>query len=236
MTANLAEFDILLDYCEYTQKNPQDIFHKLTQIKPVVAEEFKETGLLLYNKSENYLLEVMSGNVATKHREELIEKFLPALNYIMRYKNPKSFADFGAGIGVVCDIFEKKYKIDNIYHIDVDGPLYNFANWRAKKYGKQRQYRVIPLEDFSLPESYDIIYTDAVWEHLKPDQQLSYASKLASYVNNNGLLIFLVDLSGHTNEMPMHFDVNIVEVHNKLTQSGLKCLVGQNTFASIWER
>jgi chemotaxis methyl-accepting protein methylase len=95
---------------------------------------------------------------------------------------------------------------------------------------------IIPQDDFELPEKYDVIFTDAVVEHLEAEQQERYVKKLGSYLKKFGLLCLLIDLEGSNPEMPMHNDVNIFKLHSLLEQAGLSCVYGKNTFSSRWVR
>jgi cyclopropane fatty-acyl-phospholipid synthase-like methyltransferase len=111
----------------------------------------------------------------------------------------------------------------------------SFAKWRFSKHELPIEMVYADMTDFDLPDKYDVIFSDAVWEHLDTEMQLRYASKLPTYVNENGLFIFLVDLAGETPEMPMHYDVDIVSVHNTIEQQ-MDCLTEKYKFASVWRK
>jgi hypothetical protein len=51
-----------------------------------------------------------------------------------------------------------------------------------------------------------------------------------------GMFYLLIDLSGEDPNMPIHYDVNIEDIHNALTEIGLVCAYGKNNFASVWTR
>lgn len=120
--------------------------------------------------------------------------------------------------------------------MDIESHITEFARWRFKKYNVDVNMKIIPQDSFELTETYDFIYQDAVLEHLTPVQQVSYTSKLAKNLNLNGVFVMVVDLSGESENMPMHYNVDIVKVHKAIIDEGLTCYHGLNTFASVWMR
>ena len=122
------------------------------------------------------------------------------------------------------------------YYMELPGLVFQFATWRFQKYGLP----VTPIEAqagvIHIPGQYDIVYTDAVIEHLPETLQIEATRALGVAVAAKGLLIFLVDLSGPTEEDPMHHEVDIVALHRLLTDAGLNCEDGQNTCCSLWHR
>ena len=91
-------------------------------------------------------------------------------------------------MGVGCQIARALDK--DVDYIDLRSHSSEFAAWRNIKHNFGYNMVIIDEADFILPRQYDILYTDAVWEHLPPDKQLTYATKLASYVNIGGMLYF----------------------------------------------
>jgi SAM-dependent methyltransferase len=135
--------------------------------------------------------------------------------------------EFGGGVGVFCEIAARMGK--QVYYMELPGLVFQFATWRFRKYGLP----VTPIEAqagvIHIPGQYDIVYTDAVIEHLPETLQIEATRALGVAVAAKGLLIFLVDLSGPTEEDPMHHEVDIIALHLLLTGAGLNCEDGLNT-------
>jgi len=123
----------------------------------------------------------------------------------------------------------------HVHYMDLPGVVFDFAQWRFKKLGLDVRIIEAKPDTIYLPGRYDIIYTDAVLEHLPHLLQVEAAKAMASAVDRGGLLIFLVDLSGPTVDDPMHHDVNII-LHEHLRSAGLRCEDGYHKFCSIWRR
>jgi 2-polyprenyl-3-methyl-5-hydroxy-6-metoxy-1,4-benzoquinol methylase len=163
-----------------------------------------------------------------------INKFLPGvLDYIKEHPG-KKFLELGGGIGDICHTISSWGK--EVTYMDIESHITEFARWRFKKYNVDVNMKIIPQDSFELTETYDFIYQDAVLEHLTPVQQVSYTSKLAKNLNLNGVFVMVVDLSGESENMPMHYNVDIVKVHKAIIDEGLTCYHGLNTFASVWMR
>jgi len=162
-----------------------------------------------------------------------INKFLPGLLDYIKEHPGKKFLEFGGGIGDVCQYLAEWGQKDVTY-MDIQSHITDFAMWRFKKYNVNLKTEIIPQEDFVLTDTYDFVYQDAVLEHLSPEKQISYTDKLARAVNRDGLFIMIVDLCGETDDMPMHFNVDINAVHNAIENVGLICHFGRNEFASVW--
>jgi len=180
---------------------------------------------------------LMSGSIVHDYAEFSQQSVNDIVNKIVKFqelsiedfKNSDSQFDFYAN--------SKNYIYDLLGgHPDMDGPITEFARWRFKKYNVDVNMKIIPQDSFELTETYDFIYQDAVLEHLTPVQQVSYTSKLAKNLNLNGVFVMVVDLSGESENMPMHYNVDIVKVHKAIIDEGLTCYHGLNTFASVWMR
>jgi hypothetical protein len=87
-----------------------------------------------------------------------------------------------------------------------------------------------------LDENYDIIYTDAVLEHMPPAEQQRVVKVLASHLLAGGILVLLIDLTGPTPDNPTHEVVEINDLHSTLGECGLHCQDGRGRFWSIWKR
>jgi 2-polyprenyl-3-methyl-5-hydroxy-6-metoxy-1,4-benzoquinol methylase len=229
----LAHATMIQDYCEWTGEDPFEVADKILHFKELTKREFQRLGGDFYEQSSTYIYDILGGNPTAGIRANLLNKFIPYCVQLIKMSGPK-FADFGAGIGAVCEIAVHLGK--EVTHIDLPSRTLEFAQWRYAKYGWPVKLDIIDENDFDLAETHDVILTDAVWEHLPPDQQEGYAEKITKYVNKNGLLIFLVDLAGPSPEMPMHFNVDIVKVHDAIERGGMVNEFGRNYFASVWRK
>jgi 2-polyprenyl-3-methyl-5-hydroxy-6-metoxy-1,4-benzoquinol methylase len=231
----LEDAVVIKDYAEFSNQTVEAVVASINKYHDLNQKEYGELQGGFYEKSQTYIYDILSGNPTPEIRAHLINRFIP--NGIGRMVDHvgDSFADFGGGTGVMCEIMARASN-KKVTYIDIPSHMTEFAQWRFKKHGLDVEAVVIPEEGFTLPSYYNVIFTDAVWEHLPPDKQVSYLFQLMGYLKNHGLFYFLVDLSGHTAEMPMHFDVDIRLLHDNLLKWGMVCLFGKYSFASVWRK
>jgi 2-polyprenyl-3-methyl-5-hydroxy-6-metoxy-1,4-benzoquinol methylase len=231
----LAEAPIVADYAEFIGVDAFEVADKVSNCHTLATEDFTNLGSEFYNKSNTYIFDLLGGNPSAGVRANLVNKFIP--NCVQTIKNHKgsTFADFGGGVGAMCEVVYTFCDKES-YYIDIPSHSTDFAQWRFKKYGWDIKSLIISENDFDLPRMFDIIFTDAVWEHLSPVKQIAYVDKLVSRINPEGLFIMLVDLSGENSNMPMHFNVDIKSVHQRVQECGCVNITGQNTFASLWRK
>src|SRR5262249_25819376 len=148
-------------------------------------------------------------------------RFNPRILEAVRTHPGKRFFEFGGGVGVFCEIAARMGK--HVYYMELPGIVFDFAQWRFKKLGLNVKAIKAKADRIYLPGKYDIIYTDAVLEHLPQSLQIEATKAMARVLDKDGLLIFLVDLSGPSEEDPMHHDVDIRELHDHLRSEGLHC-------------
>jgi hypothetical protein len=134
----------------------------------------------------------------------------------------------------MCEIAARMGK--QVSYLELPGIVFDFALWRFKKLGLNVDVIEAKADAIYLPGEHDIVFTDAVLEHLPPSLQVDATKAIARAIGKGGLLIFLVDLSGPTEADPMHHDVNIGELHAHLSLSGLRCEHGPHKACSIWRR
>jgi 2-polyprenyl-3-methyl-5-hydroxy-6-metoxy-1,4-benzoquinol methylase len=231
----LEDSVVIKDYAEFAGLPVEDVVSSIGVYHELNQAEFRELGNEFYEKNKSYIYDILSGNPSPEIRANLINRFIPEGIARMIDHPGDSFADFGAGTGVVCEIMARS-STKKVIYIDIPSRMTEFAQWRFKKHELDVETVVIPEDGFTLPAFYDVIFTDAVWEHLPPEKQVSYLFQLMGYLKSHGLFYFLVDLSGHTEQMPMHFNVDIRVLHDNLTKWGLQCLYGKYTFASVWRK
>jgi cyclopropane fatty-acyl-phospholipid synthase-like methyltransferase len=229
---------VVKDFAEFSGEELWEISDKMRMHRSLNAVDVKSHESLerFYSDSKTYIYDILTANSNLQGLANKINKFIPnGLKNIHQHPG-KTFADFGAGTGVFCDIITKLRPDVEVHYIDIESYITEFARWRIKKYELPITMHIIPQENFEFKQTYDMLFTDAVWEHLPPDKQISYGTKLANALNVGGLLYMIVDLSGHTDDMPMHYNCDIQAVHNNLRQSGLTCLYGNYNFASVWTK
>lgn len=219
-----------------------DISHRIANYHAINAADwhklprgdFAERAARFYEASQNYVFDTLSGNPRPDAVINKLNRFNPGILKAIASHPGKRFLEFGGGIGVFCSIAAQMGK--DVHYLELPGVCFDFALWRFKKMG----LRVTPIpakaDVIHVPGQYDIVYTDAVLEHLPPPLQLEASAAIANAVAPDGLLIFLVDLSGATPENPTHHDVDIVALQRVLAESGLKCESGLGTFCSVWRR
>lgn len=229
--------DIVKEFCKFSGLDIDEIHNKLIHHREINAFDFNESGSPqdFYKNSTNYIYDLLANNWTKYQVSNKINIFLPdALRMIKEHGGGK-FMEFGGGLGVFCQII-KEFTGKEVHYVDIDTYISKFALWRFQNIGLDIKTHIIPQDDFELGEKFDIIFSDAVIEHLPSEQQIRYVNKLANYMNIGGIMILLIDLSGHEEELPMHFDVNIFEIFNELSKSGLSQIRNFNNFATIWRK
>jgi 2-polyprenyl-3-methyl-5-hydroxy-6-metoxy-1,4-benzoquinol methylase len=198
------------------------------------AKSFSERAAKFYEASQNYIFDTLSANPRPQAVIAKLDRFDPRIMAAIRAHPGRRFFEFGGGIGVFCEVAARMGK--QVYYLELPGIVFDFAQWRFKKHGLKVTAIEAKADRIDLPGKYDIIYTDAVIEHLPPDLQVEAAQAIGHAVDVDGLLVFLVDLSGPTDHHPMHHDVDIRELHNRLRAAGLSCELGHNDACSVWRR
>jgi SAM-dependent methyltransferase len=211
-------------------------FHHLTASEwgAVDAVSFSERASIYYELSQNFVYGILSANSSPDGVIKKLNRFNPRILEMISQHPGRRFFEFGGGVGVFCEIVARMGK--DVHYMDVPGVTFDFAQWRFKKYGLNVTATKADSEKVCIPDKFDIVYTDAVIEHLPEALQIEATRAIAAAVDSNGLLVFLVDLSGPTKDDPMHHEVDISRLHEELIASGLQCEDGFHTFCSIWCR
>ena len=198
------------------------------------ARSFAERAETFYELSQNYVYGILAANPRPHAVIEKLDRFNPRIMATIRAHSGKRFLEFGGGTGVFCEIVARMGK--DVHYLDLPGIVFDFAQWRFKKYGLKVAAIEAKADSVEIPGAYDIVYTDAVIEHLPHDLQVETTKAIGQAVGASGLLVFLVDLAGPTEDDPMHHEVDIVELHDCLRVAGLICEDGHGKFCSIWRR
>jgi SAM-dependent methyltransferase len=198
------------------------------------ARGFAERAANFYEASQNYVFDTLSANTSTDAVVRKLNGFNPAIVNAIRSHSGKRFLEFGGGVGLFCEIAARMGK--DVHYLELPGIVFDFATWRFARLGLPVNAIEAKADTIHVPGTYDIVYTDAVIEHLPPPLQREATCAIASAIAGNGLLVFLVDLSGPTPEDPMHHEVDIAALHHLLAARQLKCESGLNSFCSVWTR
>lgn len=228
---------IIRDFSEFSGLSIDEIQLKMVNHQVINAEDFsnrldKED---FYENSKNYIYDLLNSNWHKFRVSNKINLFLPGVLELIKDHSGNKFMEFGGGLGVFCEII-KEYTLKDVTYVDIKGYISDFAIWRINKYKLDINKIIIPQNNFYLPEKYDIIFTDAVIEHLHPQQQEDYFYEICKYLNKGGLLISIVDLGGEEEIMPMHFNVDINKMFLILEKCGLINIFNNNNFATIWRK
>jgi 2-polyprenyl-3-methyl-5-hydroxy-6-metoxy-1,4-benzoquinol methylase len=237
------EDTVIADFAEFSDQSVPQVIEGLHQYRQLVqgewqklgASSFAEASTRFYAQSQSYVFDVLSGNYNRNMVIEKLNRFGPGILASIKQHPGKAFLEFGGGVGVFCEVAAGFGK--DVTYLDIPGRISDFAAWRFKKYNLPiRTIIVEPGNDLKRLESYDVIYTDAVLEHMPPAEQLRVTKILGTLLRPAGVLVFLVDLGGPTPENPTHEVVDIDLLHSTLSDLGLHCQEGKGNFWSIWRR
>jgi 2-polyprenyl-3-methyl-5-hydroxy-6-metoxy-1,4-benzoquinol methylase len=135
-------------------------------------------------------------------------------------------------VGLLCEIVLKMGK--NVFYLDIPGQVFDFATWRFRKYDLPIHVLCSNPSNLKLEKNFDIIFSDAVIEHVIDPEGVVYS--LCHHINEGGLFILLVDLSGNSKQFPMHRNINLYEIQSIVRRNGFTNVAGDGTFCSIWKR
>jgi hypothetical protein len=229
---------VIEDFAEFSGLPLETVVGRIRDFRTLNAEDWKafkgERVANFYESSTNYAFDVLSANPRPDAVRRKLDRFNPHILESIRKHPGARFFEFGGGLGVMCEIVARMGK--NVTYMDLPGIVFDFAQWRFQKLGLNVTAIEAKGDTIFVPGTYDIVYTDAVIEHLPPPQQVEATNAIAGGVAGGGLLIFLVDPSGPTVNAPTHFNVNVKDLHRHLSVRGLKCEEGYRTFCSIWRR
>ena len=171
---------ILQDYAEYNHEKYSSVKEKQENFKAFTEWEFNniqgELNKLdgqhkFYNTSKNYIYDLLSANPDQSQSMAHLNTCIPDLFTIIKGHSGRSFMEFGAGIGLVCQIVNEQ-TAKRVTYVDIETPIVQFAKWRFEKYptpNKPIEMMIISQDDFEFGfREWSMIYTNAVWEHLDP--------------------------------------------------------------------
>ena len=196
------------------------------------AQGWEEAARRFYEAHDDYVFDHLSGNHSPGAVLAKLDRFNPAILRSIRSYRGKRLLEFGGGTGGFCECMCREGF--EVTYLDIPGTVKDFATWRFKKYGLPIKVVTSTPDVLKLEEDYDVVFTDAVFEHLiAPEQALA---ELLVHIRPGGLLVFLVDLSGPTADDPQHRHVDIHRLHGMIESADFTCAGGRGTFASLWRR
>jgi 2-polyprenyl-3-methyl-5-hydroxy-6-metoxy-1,4-benzoquinol methylase len=233
---------VIEDFAEFSGIPIEIVADRVAHCNHINAEEWRalnvgslsEPAAKFYESSQNYIFDTLSANPRPEAVIEKLNRFNTRIMEAIRTHPGMRFFEFGGGVGVFCEIVAGIGK--KVYYMELPGTVFDFARWRFKKHGLEISTIQAKGDNIQVPGKYDIVYTDAVIEHLPHLLQIEATKAIGQAVDAGGLLIFLVDLSGPNADNPMHYEVDIRELHDYLFASGLRCDDGYHDACSIWRR
>ena len=233
---------VVADYAEFSGMSTTEIEAAVRNYKKLNREawarlqeggkSWSDVAVQFYERHNGYVFDHLSANPTVTGVVEKLDAFNPAILQSIREYRGKELLEFGGGVGVFCECMAREGF--RVTYLDIPGHVKDFAEWRFDKYELPIEVLTSHPEKLSLDRDYDVVFTDAVFEHLAdPDQALS---EIIAHIRPGGLFAFLVDLSGPTPDEPEHHHVDIAHLHHMLDEGGFACDSGRERAISIWRK
>jgi len=198
----------------------------------VEGNEFKSKAARFYGRSKSYIYDLLNSNYRKEAVIEKLNRMHPGILQSIQTHPGRRFLDFGGGLGVMCQIAREWGK--EVTYLDLPGLVADFAAWRFTRHGWPIRVILSDPQRLALENEYDIIFSDAVLEHVVDPAQV--IDELCTHIAPDGQLVLLVDLSGPSEQCPTHGEIDIVQIHDLIERHGFQNLLGRHAFASIWTR
>lgn len=231
---------VIEDFAAFSGLSIADIEYRMREHKALAGADwraidsgsFEDNVGRFYENSDHYVFDLLSSNYSTEAVVRKLDLFSPQLLKSIRRHPGSSVLEFGGGTGVFCELLMRMGK--DVTYLDIPGRPLEFAQWRFAKYEMPVKIIVAAPDRLELTEDYDIIFSDAVIEHLAdPYETVAYLSR---HVRPSGLLILLVDAAAESVDMPMHRNIDLYRLHAIVEDNGFDNELGQNAFCSIWRK
>jgi cyclopropane fatty-acyl-phospholipid synthase-like methyltransferase len=233
---------VVADFAEFAKCSVDDVEAAIRSYhvdvrrewKSLPGSSFSNRSEAFYGASSSYIFDIIHGARSKQAVIEKLDKFSPLLLDVVREHAGNSLLDFGGGAGVFCEIAHDFGK--DVTYVDIPGRLSDFAAWRFAKYQLPIRVQMTNPEAPTIVGTYDIVHSDAVLEHLPEEKQFLVVDAMCRALNERGLLVLLVDLSGPTRDNPTHSIVDIGAIHAHIERLGLINLFGARHFCSVWQK
>ncbi len=240
----LYEYDesheVVRDYAEYAGLPVAEIASRINACQAVNRDEWlkqpgttwEEKAGTFYANASGYIFDLLHGNRSRAYVRQKLDHFEPRILQALEAQKGSDVLDFGGGTGTFCHLMHDAGM--NPTYLDLEGPVPRFAAWRFAKHGLPIRRIISSPTRLELDATFDLVFSDAVFEHLI--DPVGVTRTLAAHLRAGGFFALLVDLEGHTEDMPMHRDVDVDVIHGTLEESGLVCEFGRGRFASGWRK
>ncbi len=233
---------VVADIAEFTGQSIEQVVQGIRDYRSLVQGEWANLGAIsyeeaakkFYSTSQGYIYDPLTASYSKQVIIDKLNGFSPVLLSSIRQHSGQRFLEFGGGLGVVCEIVAGFGK--QVTYLDIPGRISEFATWRFRKYDLPIETKIVEPGQLDDLGDYDIIFTDAVLEHMPPAEQDRVVRILGHRLRPGGVLILLVDISGPTPQNPTHAFVDIHALHAALDEAGLQCQIGRGIFWSVWSR
>jgi len=197
---------VLIDWYEYSGEPIEKTVAKVNRCKELMSEEWRTTVtanedkqiLKFYSKSDFYVYEILLAYLYPKEfaKEANQEKMISFCKQLRRERNIKAL-EFGGGTGELClSLWDTGIEVT---YCDLPGRISDFAKWRFRKYCANIDVRYSRIDGVDLPpDEYDLIVSDAVFEHLKREHVRSFLRSISQSLKNGGYFYLLWDPSYST--------------------------------------
>ena len=209
-------------------------FSELTsqEWKSLPGGDYAEKAARFYGQTQSYIYDLLAVNYRKEAAIAKLNATSPQVLAALQAHPGRKFLEFGGGVGLVCEIAAGLGK--EVTYLDLPGLVSDFAAWRFKRCGLPIRVALSDPRALRLNETYDIVFSDAVLEHVADPEQA--ITELCTHVNPGGLFILLVDLHGPTETFPMHRTIDIVRIHELIERWAFRNLLGRGSFCSIWAK
>jgi phospholipid N-methyltransferase len=233
---DIYDSEIVRDYSDFSGIPVPVIVQRIWCANKINAESYcsYENQYEFYEKSKIYIYDLLGASWSPAAVANKLNASIPNLLHFIKEHSGRKFMEFGGGTGVFSEIMHEWAKKDVTY-VDIQSHATEFALWRFKKKGIKINCQIIGQRNFEIFGAFDIVFSDAVFEHLDPVQQIVYAKKLCGLLKSSGVLIMLIDPSGPSEQFPMHHKVDFVNLYSTIAKSGMRLIQLHKGYASIWK-
>jgi SAM-dependent methyltransferase len=203
---------VVLDWCEYSGISHPEAVNLINKGSELACDEWRcmvknysdDEILSFYTYSKYYIYEVLQPYLEPEKYNKDINylKILRFAENILKKRGLCRVLDFGAGVGELCLLLaEVGCKVT---YCDLLGEISKFAIWRFKKYNTKIEIIWSRVNGVELPsQTYDLIVSDAVLEHLKREYAGYFIRAIFNALVDDGYLYLLWDPT-YSQDFPYH--------------------------------
>lgn len=203
---------VVLDWCEYSGISYPEAVNLINKGSELARDEWRcmvknysdEEILSFYTYSKYYIYEVLQPYLEPEKYNKDINylKILRFAESMLKKRGLCRVLDFGAGVGELCLLLAEVGC--KVAYCDLLGEISKFAIWRFKKYNAKIEIIWSRVNGVELPsQTYDLIVSDAVLEHLKREYVGYFIRAIFNALVDNGYLYLLWDPT-YSQDFPYH--------------------------------